>query len=114
MGTPDEVIAAQVAAETGPITGGLAELRAIRGHWRTLAPAAAALSELGFRDDARRVALVCNAIGAARFAIVLPCMLRCGRSEPVDVQIGDPRNSEPGAVPCGTCAGEIDEEVQLP
>jgi hypothetical protein len=92
------------------VTGTLAELRAIRAHWATLPPAAAALRELGLADQAAAVDRIANAIAAARFAIDLPCTT-CRTPTPVDVVIGDPHNAEPGAVICGTCSAEIDDRV---
>lgn len=92
------------------MTGTLGELRAIRAYWTRLAPAAAALRELGFADKGAEVAAIANAIGGARFAVLLPCLI-CHRPEPVDVAIGDPHKAEPGAVICAGCSAGIDARV---
>ena len=87
-------------------TGTLAELRAVRAAWRTLAPAAAALETLGFRDLAAAVTIVNTTLGSAEFAVPLPC-ITCTTPTLVRVQIGDPRIAEPGAVICGRCIAAI-------
>jgi hypothetical protein len=92
------------------ITGTLPQLRAIRAHWRTLAPAAAALLALGFAGQAAAVARIGDALGSARFAVPLPCVF-CSTPTPVDVVIGDPYNAEPGVVICGRCSAEVDARV---
>lgn len=92
------------------VTGTLDELRAIRAHWRTLAPAAAALEALGFADRAAGVADICNALGSARFAVPVPCMF-CGTSTATAVVIGDPHKAEPATAICGRCGAEIGAEA---
>ena len=90
-------------------TGTLAELRAVRAAWRTLAPAAAALETLGFRDLATAVAVLNTTLGSAQFAVPLPC-ITCTTPTLVRVQIGDPRIAEPGAVICGRCIAAIEAD----
>jgi hypothetical protein len=94
------------------VIGTLGELRAIRAHWRTLAPAAVALEALGFAGQAAAVAETCNALGSARFAVPLPCLF-CRTPTLVDVVIGDPHKAEPGAVICGSCSAEIDARAAV-
>ena len=88
----------------------LSQLRGIRGWWRKLAPAAAALRELGVTGQADQVAAIAYAIGAARFGVKIPC-ITCSTPTPVDVGIGDPGHPEPSSVVCGTCRTEIDEQA---
>jgi MinD-like ATPase involved in chromosome partitioning or flagellar assembly len=89
----------------GTITVTFGQLRAIRGWWCKLAPAAAALRELGVTDQADQVAATAYAIGTSRFAVKIPC-ISCSTPTPVDVGIGDPGNPEPSGVVCGTCRTE--------
>jgi MinD-like ATPase involved in chromosome partitioning or flagellar assembly len=83
------------------------QLRGIRGWWRRLAPAAAALHELGFTGEGDQVAAIAYAIGAARFAVQIPCVT-CRTPTPVHVGMGDKGNPEPGGAVCGICGTEID------
>ena len=99
-----------LAGAPGTIIVTLSQLRGIRGWWRKLAPAAAALRELGFTGQTDQVAAIAYAIGAARFAVKIPC-ITCSTPTPVDVGIGDPGNPEPSGVVCGTCRTEIDEQA---
>jgi len=87
--------------------GTLNELRNVRAAWRTLAPAAAALETLGFRDLSAAVTEVSTTFRSARFVVPLPC-ITCTTPTPVDVQLGDPRVAEPGAVVCGRCIAAIE------
>jgi MinD-like ATPase involved in chromosome partitioning or flagellar assembly len=91
-----------------PIIVTLGQLQGIRAWWRKLAPAAAALRQLGFTGQGEQVADVAYALGAARFAVAIPC-ITCRTPTPVDVGIGDPGNPEPGDALCGTCSTETDE-----
>jgi MinD-like ATPase involved in chromosome partitioning or flagellar assembly len=103
--------AAQLRAEApGTIIVTFGQLRGIRGWWRKLAPAAAALRELGVTGQADQVAAIAYAIGAARFAVKIPC-ITCSTPTPVDVGIGDPGNPEPSGVVCGTCRAESGEQA---
>ena len=97
------------AGAAGTIIVTLSQLRGIRGWWRKLAPAAAALRELGVTGQADQVAAIAYAIGAARFGVKIPC-ITCSTPTPVDVGIGDPGNPEPSSVVCGTCRTGIDEQ----
>jgi hypothetical protein len=101
------------------LTGTCAELSAIRAAWRAAAEAAAAAEasaggpggDPGWASVLRRCA---DRMGAERFAVVLPCLLRCGRRVPVDVQVGGKdgeQNAVPGAVLCGPCNAEATAEV---
>ena len=99
-----------LAGAPGTIIVTLSQWRGIRGWWRKLAPAAAALRELGFTGQTDQVAAIAYAIGAARFAVKMPC-ITCSTPTLVDVGIGDSGNPEPGGVVCGTCRTEIDEEA---
>ncbi len=98
------------AGAPGTIIVTLSQLRGIRGWWRKLAPAAAALRELGVAGQADQVAAIAYAMGAARFAVKIPC-ITCSTPTPVDVGIGDPGNPEPSGVVCGTCRTESDEQA---
>lgn len=96
-------------------TGTFAELHAIRDACRAAAAAAAAMERCGldppFAAELRRRV---NAMGAKRFAVILPCML-CHEPQPVDVQGGGldgQRNATPGAVLCGSCDARITAEVE--
>jgi MinD-like ATPase involved in chromosome partitioning or flagellar assembly len=93
-----------------PIIITLGQLQGIRAWWRKLAPAAAALRELGFTGQGRQVADVAYALGAARFAVTIPC-ITCRIPTPVDVSIGDPGNPEPDEALCGTCSTETGERA---
>ena len=99
-----------LAGSSGTIIVTLSQLRGIRGWWRKLAPAAAALRELGFAGQTDQVAAIAYAIGAARFAVKIPC-ITCSTPTPVDVGIGDPGNPEPSGVVCATCRTKIDEQA---
>ena len=99
-----------LAGEPGTIILTLSQLRGIRGWWRKLAPAAAALRELGFTGQTDQVAAIAYAIGAARFAVKIPC-ITCSTPTPVDVGIGDPGNPEASGVVCGACRTKIDEQA---
>jgi MinD-like ATPase involved in chromosome partitioning or flagellar assembly len=94
----------------GTIIVTFGQLRAIRGWWRKLAPAAAALRELGVTGQADQVAAIAYAIGTSRFAVKIPC-ITCSTPTPVDVGIGDPSTPEPSGVVCGTCRTESDEQA---
>lgn len=111
-GAPEPVaVAAQVrAGAPGTIMVTFGQLRAIRGWWRKLAPAAAALRELGVTGQADQVAAIAYAIGTSRFAVKIPC-ITCSTPTPVDVGIGDPGNPEPGGAVCGTCRTENDGQA---
>ena len=85
-----------LAGEPGTIIVTLSQLRGIRGWWRKLAPAAAALRELGFTGQADQVAAIAYALGAARFAVNIPC-ITCSTPTPVNVGIGDPGDPNPPA-----------------
>jgi MinD-like ATPase involved in chromosome partitioning or flagellar assembly len=98
------------AGAPGTIIVTFGQLRGIRGWWRKLAPAAAALRELGIPGQADQVAAIAYAIGAARFAVKIPCTT-CSTPTPVDVGIGDPADPEPSGVVCGTCRTESDEQA---
>ena len=95
-----------LAGAPGTIIVTPSQLRGIRGWWRKLAPAAAALRELGFTGQTDQVAAIAYAIGAARFAVKIPC-ITCSTPTPVDVGIGDPGDPEPAGVVCSTCRTEI-------
>jgi MinD-like ATPase involved in chromosome partitioning or flagellar assembly len=97
------------AGAAGTIIVTLSQLQGIRGWWRKLAPAAAALRELGVTGQADQVAAIAYAIGAARFGVKIPC-ITCSTPIQVDVGIGDPGTPEPSSVVCGTCRTEIDEQ----
>ena len=99
-----------LAGAPGTIIVTLSQWRGIRGWWRKLAPAAAALRELGFTGQTDQVAAIAYAIGAARFAVKIPC-ITCSTPTQVDVGIGDPGNPEPSGVVCDTCRTEIDEQA---
>jgi MinD-like ATPase involved in chromosome partitioning or flagellar assembly len=95
------------AGAPGAIIVTLSQLRGIRGWWRKLASAAAALRELGVTGQADQVAAIAYAIGAAGFTVKIPCVI-CSTPAPVDVGIGDP---EPSGVVCGSCRTESDGEA---
>ena len=99
------------AGAAGPIIVTPSQLGDISGWRRKLAPAAAALSELGFTGQAEQVASIAYAIGAARFAVEIPC-ISCSTPTPVEVGTGDPDHPEPSGVMCSTCRTEPD--VQAP
>jgi MinD-like ATPase involved in chromosome partitioning or flagellar assembly len=104
-------VAAQLrAGAPGTIVVTFGQLRAIRDWWRKLAPAAAALRELGVTGQADQVAAIAYAIGTSRFAVKIPC-IACSTPTLVDVGIGDPGNPEPSGAVCGTCRTESDEQA---
>ena len=109
VGAPPAPFSALVS-KPEPIIVTLSQLQGIRAWWRKLAPAAAALRELGFTGQGEQVADVAYALGAARFAVAIPCVT-CRTPTPVDVGIGDPGNPEPGSVLCATCSTETGERA---
>ena len=98
------------AGTPGTVIVTLSQLQGIRGWWRKLAAAAAALRELGVTGQADQVAAIAYAIGAARFTVKIPCVT-CSTPAPVNVGIGDPGNPEPSGVVCGSCRTESDGQA---
>ena len=84
------------------MAGTLADLRRIRGRWADMTATAAQLSQLGYAEEAARLAADAGELAQTVFEVPVRCIL-CLRTEPLPVIVGEPGAPEPNTLLCGAC-----------